>query len=70
MVDREVIFLVEESDEGGYEARALGCSIYTEADTLEDLRQSVRDAVHCHFEEDEKPKIVRLHLVRDEVIAL
>jgi predicted RNase H-like HicB family nuclease len=70
MPDREVIFLVEESDEGGYEARALGFSVYTEAETLDELRQSIRDAVQCHFEENEMPKIVRLHLVRDEVIAL
>jgi hypothetical protein len=70
MAVEEIIFLVEESDEGGYEARAIGFSIYTEAETLEDLRKLVRDAVQCHFDENEMPKIVRLHLVRDEVIAL
>ena len=47
---KELIFLVEESPEGGYEARALGESIYTEADTLEELREVVTDAVRCHFE--------------------
>ncbi len=59
MVNGEVIFLVEESDEGGYEARALGFSIYTEAETLEELKEAVRDAVQCHFEEHEMPKIIR-----------
>jgi len=70
MTDAEIIFLVEESDDGGYEARSLGFSIYTEAETFEELRELVRDAVQCHFEEDEIPRIIRLHLVRDEVIAL
>ena len=66
----ELIFLVEESPEGGYTARALGDSIFTEADTAEALHDNVRDAVCCHFEEDERPKIVRLHFVHEEVIAL
>lgn len=65
----ELIFLVEEADEGGYNARALGVSIFTEADTLSELYEQVRDAVRCHFEEDERPKIIRLHFVREEVIA-
>jgi hypothetical protein len=66
----EVIFLVEESPEGGYEARALGHAIFTEADDLASLREQVRDAVRCHFDEAERPAVIRLHLVRDEVIAL
>lgn len=66
----EIVFLVEESPEGGYEARALGHSIYTEADTLEEMKLAVADAVRCHFEEAERPRIVRLHLVREEVVAL
>lgn len=66
----EVIFLVEESAEGGYEARALGYSIFTEAETLEQLKEAIRDAVKCHFEESETPQIIRLHMVRDEVIAV
>ena len=70
MTDAEIIFLVEESDDGGYEARSLGFSIYTEAETFEELRELVRDAVQCHFGGDEIPRIIRLHLVRDEVIAL
>jgi len=64
----EIIFLVEESDEGGFIAKGLGVSIFTEADTLEELRASVKEAVHCHFE-DNRPKLIRLHLVREEVFA-
>ncbi len=66
----ELIFLVDEAPEGGFTARALGESIMTEADHLEGLHQQVRDAVHCHFDEGMAPKIIRLHFVREEVIAL
>jgi hypothetical protein len=66
----ELIFMVEEAPEGGFVARALGTSIFTEADTLADLPDKVRDAVRCHFEEGKAPKIVRLHHVREEVIAV
>ncbi len=67
----EIIFLVEESDEGGYVAKALSVSIVTEADTLEELRIMIRDAVHCHFDKpDELPKLIRLHFVKDEVMAV
>lgn len=66
---KEIIFLVEEAPEGGYTARALGQSIFTEADTLDALREMVRDAVHCHFDEGTGPSVIRLHFVREEVIA-
>ena len=65
----ELIFLIEEAPEGGYTARALGHSIFTEAESLEALRVQIRDAVKCHFEEGQSPKIIRLHFVREEVIA-
>jgi hypothetical protein len=65
----EMIFMVENAPEGGYTARALGASIFTEADDLEALRMQVRDAVRCHFEEGQGPKVIRLHFVREEVIA-
>lgn len=65
----EIIFLVEEAAEGGYNARALGESIFTEADDLDSLRANIRDAVDCHFEPEEKPKVIRLHFVSEEVIA-
>ena len=66
---KELIFLVEEAPEGGYTARALGVSIFTEADELPALRESVRDAVRCHFEAEALPKVIRLHFVRDEVMS-
>src|SRR3970040_2371635 len=56
MADSEIIFAVAESPEGGYEARALGYSIYTEADTLTQLKTMIRDAVRCHFESENKPR--------------
>ncbi len=65
----EIIFLVQDSAEGGYEARAASESIFTEADTLEELREMVRDAVSCHFEDKDRPKFIRLHVVREEIIA-
>ena len=66
----EVVFIVEEAPEGGYVARALGEAIFTEADDLADLRAMVADAVACHFDEAERPKLVRLHFVRDELLAV
>lgn len=68
MPPSEIIFTVQESPEGGYEARALGHSIFSQAETLEELKAIVRDAVNCHFAENEKPSIIRLHHVKDEVI--
>lgn len=62
----EIIFSVEESPEGGLEATALSEAIFTEADTLEELRLMVRDAVECHFEVEDGPKVIRLDIVRDE----
>ena len=64
----EVIFIVEESPEGGFIAKGLGVSIYTEAESMEELRLAVRDAVLCHFDDDKK-RIIRLHIVKEEVIA-
>lgn len=65
----ELIFIVQEAPEGGYTARAVDASIFTEADDLESLHEQVRDAVRCHFDEDKRPKLIRLHFVREEVIA-
>ncbi len=66
----EIIFLVEEASEGGFTARALGSSIFTEADNLAELRAKIRDAISCHFEENQEPKVIRLHFVREEVLAI
>jgi len=66
----EIIFVVEDSDEGGYTAKALGYSIYTEGETLDGLKENIRDAVKCHFAEEERPRIVRLHMVKDELMPI
>ena len=65
----EIIFMIVDAPEGGYCARALGESVFTEADTLDDLRRNIRDAVDCHFDDDKRPGIIRLHFVREEVLA-
>ena len=71
MAESEIIFEVREDEtDGGYTARALGHSIFTEAETLEELRKNVREAADCHFDDDATaPRIIRLHFVRDEVMT-
>lgn len=66
----EVIFLIEESVEGGFTAKAIGESIFTEADTIEELKKNLREAVECHFDPDKMPKLIRLHMVKEEVITV
>ena len=70
MINKEIIFIVEEAAEGGYFAHALEHSIITEADTWDELKKNVRDAVLCHFEEKDMPKIIHLHEVREERLAV
>jgi hypothetical protein len=65
----EIFFMVEEAPEGGYTARALGHSLFTEADTWDGLKEAIQDAVRCHFEEEKRPTLVRLHIVREEVLV-
>lgn len=65
----ELIFLVQEAPEGGFTARALGESIFTEADDLDGLRQMVRDAVRCHFDEGRGPRVIRLNKFSEELIS-
>jgi predicted RNase H-like HicB family nuclease len=65
----EIFFAVDESPEGGYEVVALNHSIYTEADTLPELRAEIQDAVMCHFESESRPELIRLHFVREEVLV-
>lgn len=65
----EIIFLVEDAPEGGYTARAVSESIFTEADTLAELREAVRDAVRCHFDAAAVPSLIRLHYTHEDVIA-
>ncbi|HEV2297333.1 MAG TPA: hypothetical protein VGR72_02315 [Candidatus Acidoferrales bacterium] len=69
MAQSEIIFTVEESAEGGFEAHALGHPIFTQADTLDELKVMLRDAVACHFDTGMKPHVIRLHWVKDEVIS-
>jgi predicted RNase H-like HicB family nuclease len=67
----EIIFEIREDEsEGGFVARALGHSIVTQAETWEELRAKVKDAVRCHFDEGQAPRVIRLHRVTDEVLAL
>jgi predicted RNase H-like HicB family nuclease len=65
----EIIFLIEEALEGGYTAKAIGEGIFTEGDTLEEIKKNIREAVGCHFEEGKKPKLIRLHMIKEEVIS-
>ncbi|WP_036225342.1 type II toxin-antitoxin system HicB family antitoxin [Mesoaciditoga lauensis] len=69
-VPDEIIFLVEESQDGGYKARALGYSIFTQGETFDEIKKNIKDAVHCHFEEKDKPLLIRLHFVKDEIITV
>jgi len=66
----ELLFVVEDAPEGGLIARALGQSIFTQAASLDELRERVRDAVLCHFDDGMAPRLVRLHYTRDEVFAV
>lgn len=66
----EIIFIIEESAEGGYTAKALGYSIYTEAETFQELKENIKEAVECHFDKGKAPHIIRLHIVKDEIMAV
>ena len=69
-MNSEIVFLVEEDPDGGYTARSVGDAIFTQADTEDELRRMVRDAVSClDPDEAERPRVIRLHFVRDEVLA-
>ena len=57
----EILFVVEEAEDGSYRANAVGQAIHTEADSLNELYQEIRDAVHCHFDEGQAPLLIRLH---------
>ncbi len=58
----ELIFLAEESKEGGYLAKALGHSIFTEGETIEEIKAAVKDVVRCHFD-DNRREAIGLHFV-------
>lgn len=65
----EIHFMVEEAPEGGFLARAVGEDIFTEADDMQGLHQQLRDAVRCHFGEEQRPSVIRLHITREEALA-
>ena len=70
MIVPEIVFLVEEDLEGGFTAKALGHSIFTQADSMDELKQNIRDAIACHFDKKEYiPSLVRLHIVKEETLA-
>ena len=68
----EIIFeVIEDEIDGGYSASALGYGIHTDGESLEEIRQNVKEAVECYFDETMKlPGVIRLHFVRDEVLAI
>ena len=67
----EIIFLVEEAAEGGYAAKALDEGIFTEAESMDELKSNIREAVLCHFEDETtRPKMARIHFVKEETISL
>ncbi|WP_414040582.1 2-oxoisovalerate dehydrogenase E1 subunit beta [Acidithiobacillus sp. M4-SHS-6] len=65
----EIHFIVEQAPEGGYVARAIGADIFTESENIEGLHAQVRDAVHCHFDPEQMPRLIRLHITREEVLV-
>ena len=69
-MEKEIVFVIEESQDGGWISRALGYSIFTEADSIEELKINIREAINCHFEEESIPQIIRLHYVKDEFLTV
>jgi hypothetical protein len=69
-MNSEIIFVVEEAAEGGYLAKALGESIFTEGETMNDVKQNVKEAVLTDFEGETMPSIIRLHFVKEELIKV
>ena len=63
---KEVLSAVEDAADGGYIAHALGYSIFTEADSWEELKRTVQDAARCRFDEGELPDLIRVHAAREK----
>ena len=66
----EIIFIINESEEGGFQAKCLNEPIFTEGESFDELKKNIKEAVLCHFDDGKAPKIVRLHYVKDEVLSL
>ena len=69
MVNFEITFLIEESLDGGFEAKAIGHSIFTQGETFQEVKDAIREAVHCHFDESEMPRTIRLLRLKEGVVA-
>ena len=67
---KEIVFLVEESQDGGYFAKALGHSIITQGDNINQLKIMISDAIRCHFEKEEIPELVHLYVTREETFII
>lgn len=66
----EIMFLIEDDPEGGFHAQALGYSIFTEGETIEEIKNNIMDAIRCHFDNiQDIPKVIRLHFVREEILT-
>ncbi len=66
----EIIFLISESEESGFQAKCLNEPIFTEGESFDELKKNIKEAILCHFDEGKAPKIVRLHYVKDEVFSI
>jgi len=66
----EILFYVEDSIDGGFEAKAVNHSIYTQCEEYDDLPETLRDAVRCHFDEGQMPTLICIHYVKNEVISV
>jgi len=67
---KEIMFLIEDDPEGGYNAQALGYSIFTEGETVEEIKENIMDALRCHFDNAQDiPTVIRLHFVREEILT-
>jgi hypothetical protein len=70
MKAKEIYFIIEDSIEGGFEAKAIGYPIYTEGETVSETKENIKDAINCHFDENEKPSIINIRYVKEEIITL
>jgi len=70
MKTKEIIFLIEESLDGGFEAKAVGYPIFTEGESEKEIRKNILEAVQCHFDENEMPSFINIRFLREEQIAL
>lgn len=70
MKNKEIIFMVEESVDGGYEARAAGFPIFTEGKTIDEVKSNIIEAVQSHFDEKDMPSLINIRFLKEEVIEL